>query len=179
MFVSRHRLHIPLVALAFAALGFVNAASAGTVKLPKSGSYFSVDLPDGWTYEFDKDGDITCEPDDKSGYSLQIISVPDVTTKAEMKTTLPEVAKAIASKGKTLSDLEIGDIEDSTNGHKIPFTGLRADGKHDGVAIVLILHAFEPKKGKWFVLLTVGGEKADKAHNDDYDAIFDSINTLK
>ena len=172
------RLTTALATLAIVALGLVAAAPADTLKVPKASPVFVLDLPDGWTHTADKDGDITCEPATKDGYSFQVIATSDVTTKADMKEALPQLAKAIAAKSK-LTDLEVGDIEDSTNGNKVPFTGLRADAKSGNTALVIILHAFEPKKGKWYVILTVGTEETDKAHEDDYTAIYDSIQTLK
>ena len=173
----KHLLKITLLAMAFISLGLIAHSSADTIKVPKDKPVFVLDLPDGWTHTADKDGDLSCEPGDKSDYSLQVI-LTDVTTKADMKKALPILAKSIGSKAK-MTEIEVGDVEDSSNGNKVPFTGVRADGKLGDVPLVIILHAFEPVKGKWYVLFTVGTDKSDKAHEDDYNSIYDSIQTLK
>lgn len=166
-------------ALALALLGFAHVAPADTMKVPKEKPVFIIEIPDGWSHKVDKDGDLECAPASaKDNYSLQVISASDVKTKAEMKAALPKLAKSLGEKGG-MKDIELGDVEDSKNAQNVPFTGIRADGKSGDVALVVILHAFEPQKGKWYVLLTVGTEETDTAHEKDYDAIFDSISALK
>ncbi len=170
--------NLTLAACAAALLGFVHPVSADTLKVPKDKPVFSIDIPDGWSHVVDKDGDITCEPANKDGYELLLLALPDIHTKAALKSYLPELVKSISTKGKG-TGLELGDVEDSTNGNDIHFTGVRADGKTGGVPMVYIFHAFEPQKGKWYVFFTVGSETVDKAHSDEYDTITASIEAVK
>ncbi|MDQ6625381.1 MAG: hypothetical protein M3Y69_04445 [Verrucomicrobiota bacterium] len=170
----------PTILLALAALilsGSLSALSAATLKLPQDHPVFVIDIPDGWTHETDKNGIFVCTPEPT--YSLQIFPLGD-GTKTEIKSQLPEAAKSFAEKMK-LTDVVIGDVEESKNENKIDFTGLRLDGNaaENKTALVLIFHAFQPTKGKWYVILTVGSEASDKAHDEEYESIYDSIQTLK
>lgn len=154
---------------------------AETLQLPKDQPIYSLDLPEGWTQEMDKDGDFKCAPSDQSSgpYTMQIIAMPAIQTKTEMKEKLPPLAKSMGETTKQ-TEFEVGDLEDSKNGNEVPFTGLRADGKTpEGDSKVTVLQAFEPQPGKWYVILTVGTEAADTAHNDAYEAIYDSIQSIK
>lgn len=105
--------------------------------------------------------------------------MPAVESKDDMKSRITALAKQMGEATKQ-TEFEVGDLEDSKNDHGVIFTGLRADGKTpEGTDKVTVMHAFEPQKGKWFVILTVGSEKADTAHSDEYDAIYDSVQAFK
>jgi hypothetical protein len=173
-----NRLHLTFVALAALLLTAAAPLQAGTIKFPKTEPTFVFDLPDGWTSKLDKDGNLDCEPPDDSGYSMSMLLLPNVHTKAEVKASLPKVVTAM-SEGMKGKELEIGDVEDSKNEKSVPFTGVRADAKADKMAMVMIIHAFEPVKGKWYAIMTVGTKKADDSHENDYNSVYDSIQPLK
>ena len=156
-------------------------AFADTVKVPADAPVYSLNLPDGWKHESDKDGDLICTPADTTSgpYVVRVIAMPAVHSKDDMKSRLPALAKSMGETTKQ-TEFEVGDLEDTKNDNGVEFTGLRADGKTpEGENKVTVLHAFEPQKEKWFVILTVGTEKADTAHDDEYSAIYDSIQPIK
>ena len=163
------------------AVSFALPAFADTVKVPADAPVYSLDLPDGWKHEVDKDGDLICTPGDTASgpYELRVIAMPAVHSKDDMKSRLSPLAKSMGEATKQ-TEFEVGDLEDTKNENGVEFTGLRADGKTpEGEDKVTVMHAFEPQKEKWYVILTVGTEKADTAHDDEYSAIYDSIQPIK
>lgn len=182
MIALKHRLHIAVLALALTLTAGINPASADTLKVPKEKTEFVMDFPDGWTHQMEKDGTIVCLPPDKSKgfYILMVLDLPDVHSKAEVKKQLPVLAKDFAASQK-ITGVETAEIEDLKNTNGVPFTGFVGSGtdKDGKTPVIVVLHAFEPKKGKWYVVVTLGSEAADKAYSDDYETITDSIQPLK
>lgn len=158
--------------------GAVAAADARPIKFPKEEPTFTLTLPEEWTSKTDKDGNLDCDPGDDSGYYFGIILMEDVTDKATVKELLPTVAKKMAA-GAKIKNLELGDIEVTKNEQKVSFIGISGEGKAAGVDYVVVLHAFEAKKGKFYVIMTIGTKAADKKHEDDYEAIYSSITPLE
>ncbi len=176
----------PLRRFSLAALVLLTAFSAGEartsvdgkVKFPADAPAFTVEFPKGWTYQPDKDGNLDCDPGDKSDFVFSILNLKDIHNREELKSSLPLVAKSMAD-GIKMKDFETGDIDTEENGNDISFTGIRGDGNVDGVAFVVVVHAFEPQKGKFFAIITAATEKADKAHEKQYDDITASIEAIE
>ena len=57
--------------------------------------------------------------------------------------------------------------------------GIRGDGKTDGIDFVVLVHAFEAQKGKFYAIVTAGSKKADEKHEKEYDSITASIEALE
>jgi hypothetical protein len=158
--------------------GAVCAADARPIKFPKEEPTFTLTLPEEWTSKTDKDGNLDCDPGDDSGYYFGIILMEGVSDKASVKELLPEVAKKMAA-GAKIKNLELGDVESSKNEQKVAFVGISGEGKSAGVDYVVVLQAFEPQKGKFYAIMTIGTKKADKKHESDYEAIYSSITPLE
>ncbi len=148
------------------------------IKFPTKDPAFTVELPAGWTSKPDKDGNLDCSPGGDSAFFMTILALPDVHTTADLKVILPTVAKSMAD-GAKLKDFELGDIDSDKNGNDIAFTGIRGDGKVEGVDFVVLVHAFEAQKGKFFAIMTAAPEKDDSYNEKDYDAITASIEAIK
>lgn len=180
MIAPTARLHTTLLALALALAGIVSPVSAETLKLPKGQSEFVMDLPDGWSHEMDQAGFVSCAPPDnsKGPYALIVVAMPDAHSKADVKKQLPGFAKDFAA-GAKVTDLETAEIDDIKNSNGVSFIGLAGSGKKKDLTATIVVQAFEPQKGKWYVIFTLGSEAADKAYSDDYATITDSIQPVK
>lgn len=174
----RYFRHIVIAIVSFVLIGFSAASFADKLEVPQSDPVFSFEVPTDWKPRIDKDGDVSFEITDKSGYYMLLIASVGDSDKKTMQKRLPDEAKSFATK-MNMTDLEPGDVEVTKNDHGVEFVGIRVDGKRKGDATVVVVHAFETKKGKWYAIFTAGHEAADKAHSDEYDSIYDSIETLK
>jgi hypothetical protein len=164
----------------FACLPFAGARTSadGKVKFPTEDATFTVEFPPKWTYQADKDGNLDCESPDGAEYVFSILILKEIHSEKELRAALPQVAKAMADSAK-IKNFELGDVEKSENGNGIRFIGLRGDGKVDGVDFMVMVHAFEPQKGKFYAIVTAGSNKADARNEKDYDAITASIEPLE
>ena len=159
-------------------LAIARTSDAGTVKFPADDPTFTVEFPSGWTCSPDKDGNLDCEPGGSSDYAFSILILKAISNEKELTAALPKVAKAMADSAK-IKNFELGDVETDENGNGIRFTGLRGDGKTEGVEFVVLVHAFEAKKGKFYAIVTAGSKKGDAANEKDYDSITASIEALE
>jgi hypothetical protein len=169
-----------LALLMFTCLSFAVARTSvdGKVKFPADEPTFTIEFPSGWTYEADKDGNLDCNPAGDPEYTLSILLLKDIKTEKELKAVVPKLADSMAS-GAKIKNFEVGDVESSTNGNGIRFTGIRGDGKTEGTDFVVLVHAFETKKGKFYAIVTAGSKKADTKHEKAYDEITASIEKLE
>ena len=169
-----------LALLMFTCLSFAVARTSadGKVKFPADDPTFTIEFPAKWTYSADKDGNLDCDPGDGSGYAFSIVIMDGVKNEKELRAALPKLAKAMADSAK-LKNFETGDVEKDKNGSDIPFWGLRGDGKTEGIDFMVMVHAFEPKKGKFYAIVTAGSAKDDKKHEKAYDSITASIEPLE
>ncbi len=170
--------------LTFALLTFFSCSIAvartsedGKVKFPAESPTFTVEFPAGWTYEADKDGNLDCKPEGDSDYAFSILILKHVTNVKELKASLPDLAKSMAD-GMKLKNFELGDVDTDKNGNGVTFTGIRGDGKADGIEFVVFVHGFEPQKGKFYAIITAGSKKSDSYNEKDYDAITASIEPI-
>jgi hypothetical protein len=169
---------IEIAVVSFVLFGFSAASFAEKLEVPESDPVFSFEVPKDWKPTIDKGGDVTFEITDKTGYyMLMIADIGDSDNKAIQK-RIPDEAKKFAEK-LNMTDLETGDVETTKNDQGVQFVGIRVDRKRKGNPVVVVVHAFETKKGKWYAIFTAGNEPANKAHSDEYDSIYDSIETVK
>jgi hypothetical protein len=159
-------------------LSSVGALEARPIKFPKEEPTFTLTLPEDWTSKADKDGNLDCDPGDDSGYYFGIVLLEGVTDKATLKELLPTVAKKMAL-GAKIKRLTLGDMETTKNENKVSFTGIRGDGKSEGVEWVIVLQGFEPQKGKFYAIMTIATKEVDEKHEKDFEAIYDSITPLE
>ncbi len=77
--------------LAFACVSFPLARTsvAGKVNFPSDNPAFTVELPSGWTHTRDKNGNLSCDAHDDSGYSFSIL---DLKGGSERKATQGRIA---------------------------------------------------------------------------------------
>jgi hypothetical protein len=169
-----------LALLMFTCLSFAVARTSvdGKVRFPADDPTFTVEFPSSWTYQGDKDGNLDCDPGDGSDYTMSILLLKDIKTEKELKALVPKLAESMAS-GAKIKNFEVGDVESSTNGNGIRFTGIRGDGKTEGTDFVVLVHAFETKKGNFYAIVTAGSKKADTKHEKAYDEITASIEKLE
>ena len=178
MHILRSRFLLAL--LTFTCLSFATARTSvdGKVKFPADEPTFTIEFPAGWTYQPDKDGNLDCDPGDDSGYAFSIVILENVTNEKQLRASLPKLANAMADSVK-LKNFELGDVEKDKNGNDVSFYGLRGDGKTEGIDFMVMVHAFEAKKGKYYAIVTAGSAKADKKHEKAYDSITASIESLE
>ena len=150
---------------------------AGPIQFPYNDPAFKLELPKKWTFSDDKDGTVDCDPNDGSGYVFSILILKTVHNQRELKAALPKLVEAMAE-GAKIKDLELGDVVTDKNGNGITFTGLRGDGTAAGTDFVVMVHAFEPEKGRFYAICSAGTKKADAKHEKEYDEITASIEAL-
>ena len=178
MHTLKSRLLVALLLFTCLSLAGARTSRDGKVKFPADEPTFTVEFPVGWTYQPDKDGNLDCDPGDDSGYAFSIVILDNVSSEKELRATLPKLANAMAQSAK-LKEFEVGDIEKDQNGNGISFLGLRGDGKADGIDFMVMVHAFEPKKGSYYAIVTAGSAEADKKHEKAYDKITASIERME
>ncbi len=174
----KHRLLVAFLTFTCLSLAVARTSVDGKVKFPADEPTFTLELPAGWTYEADKDGNLDCAPGDDSGYMLTVLLLPQISSQKELKAALPKLAKTMAD-GAKLKNFATSDVESDKNGNGISFSGIAGQGEMEGTDFVVFVHGFETKKGKFYALVTAGSEKADKKHEKNYDAITASIEPLE
>jgi hypothetical protein len=178
MHLLKYRPFVALLTLTCLSIAVARTSVDGKVKFPAGNPTFTIEFPSGWTYKADKDGNLDCDPGDDSGYALSILLLDGIQNTKDLKAALPKLAKSMAE-GAKIKDFQLGDVDTSTNGNDVSFTGITGDGKVEGIDFVVMVHAFEPKKGKFYAIVTAGSAKADKKHEKDYDAITASIEPIE
>jgi hypothetical protein len=153
------------------------ASGSKSIKFPEKDPAFTFELPKGWTYTTDKDGNLDCKAGNDETYVFSILNLDDVHNDEELKTALPEVATTLA-KAMHLKNFEAGDIETDTNGEGVSFTGIAGDGEANGTGFTVMVHAFEPQKGKYYALALAATKESDAKHEQDYDDITASITPI-
>ena len=158
---------------ALAASLFVTLAlplEAKSVKFPEDDPVFKFKLPEGWTMEADKDGDLVCKSGDKPGLTLNI---------NKMKESLPDLGKTF-SKAAKMTGVETKDLGDDTNKNGVKGTIYLVKGKSSGQEITAELLAIEPKEGgNAFFIMFSGLATAMQKHAEDIGALIDSIKTIE
>ncbi len=150
MHSSKTRVILTLLTLTCLSFAMTRTSVAGKrIEFPYNDPTFSLEFPSKWTFEDEKDGSINCDPGDDSGYAFSILILDKIHDQKELKAALPKLVKGAAEIAK-IKDLKLGDIETGKNGGGISFTGLRGDGKFEGIDFVVMIHAFEAEEGKVF-----------------------------
>ena len=173
----KNRLLLTLLTLTCLSFAMTRTSVAKRIEFPYNDPTFSLEFPSKWTFEDEKDGSINCDPGDDSGYAFSILILDKIHDQKELKAALPKLVKGAAEIAK-IKDLKLGDIETGKNGSGISFIGLRGDGTFEGTDFVVMIHAFEAKKGKFFAIVTAGSAKEDKRHEKQYDEITASIDPV-
>ena len=177
MHLLKNRLLLTLITLTCLSFAMTRTSVAKKIEFPFNNPTFSLEFPPKWTFEDDKDGNVNCDPGDDSGYAFSILILEHIHNQKELKAALPDLAKSMA-KGAKIKDFKLGDVETGKNGEGIPFMGVTGDGKVEGMDFVVMVHAFEPQKGKFYAIVTAGSAKEDKKHEKQYDDITASIEPL-
>jgi len=149
-----------------------------TIKFPANDPAFTVELPANWTHSSDKDGNLECKAGNDETYAFSILNLEGVQNKQGLRAALPDLANTMA-KAMEIDNFEVGDIETDKNGNDISFTGIAGTGESDGIEFAVMVHAFEPQKGKFYAIATAGTKESDAKHEKDYDAITASITPLE
>ena len=166
-------------ATAIAACLFVSAIlplQAKTIKFPAENPDFSFDLPDGWTMETDKSGDLVCKPGD----GALILNLNKMNQSfAMVKERLPALGKTFAEVHK-MTKVEANDLGDDKNKNGVKESIYLVKGKWSDMDFMAVLRAFDPKDGgaAYFIMFS-GLATGMTAHVADMGAIIDSITPVK
>jgi hypothetical protein len=150
---------------------------AKSVKFPEDDPVFKFKLPEGWTMEADKDGDLVCKSGDKPGLTVNINKMNQ--TFAQVKESLPDLGKTF-SKAAKMTGVETKDLGDDNNKNGVKGTIYLVKGKSSGQEITAELLAIEPKEGEnaYFIMFS-GLATAMQKHAEDIGALIDSIKTVE
>jgi hypothetical protein len=150
---------------------------AKSIKFPEDDPVFKFKLPEGWTMEADKDGDLVCKSGDKPGLTVNINKMNQ--TFAQVKESLPDLGKTF-SKAAKMTGVETKDLGDDTNKNGVKGTIYLVKGKSSGQEITAELLAIEPKEGEnAFFIMFSGLATAMQKHAEDIGALIDSIKTVE
>ena len=162
---SPTRSFVALSILACLSFPLAGTSVAGKLKFPSDDPAFTCELPSGWTQTRDKNGNLSCDSHDDSGYNFSILLLDGVRSEKELKAALPQLAN-----GAGLKNFKAGNVEDTENGNGLRFAEVKGRGEADGTPIVVVVTGFQPQSGRFYALLSVGTEEADKKHAGDYEA---------
>ena len=154
-------------------VGLTLPLEAKRIKFPEDNPDFVFTLPDDWTMEADKDGDLVCKSQEHIGLRFNLNRMNQ--TFAQVKESLPELGRVFAKSAK-LTEIETKQMGDDTNKNGVKGTIYVVKGKSSGRLLMAELLAIEPKPGgnAYFILFS-GIAEAFQAHKDDVGAIVDSI----
>lgn len=161
---------------AIAAFLFVSVTlslEAKSIKFPEDEPVFKFKLPEGWTMEADKDGDLICKSGDSPGVTLNVNKMNQ--TFGQVKESLPDLGKTFTKAAK-MTGIESKDLGDDTNKNNVKGSIFVVKGKSSGQGITAELLAIEPKEGEnaYFIMFS-GLAAAMQKHGEDIGAIIDSI----
>jgi hypothetical protein len=150
---------------------------AKSIKFPEDDPVFKFKLPEGWTMEADKDGDLVCKSGDKPSVTLNVNKMNQ--TFAQVKESLPDLGKTF-SKAANMTGIETKDLGDDTNKNGVKGTIYVVKGTSSAQGITAELLAVEPKEGAnaYFIMFS-GLASAMKKHGDEIGAIIDSIKPVE
>jgi len=164
-------------AIAVILLGLVLPVQAKTIKFPADDPAFTFKLPDDWTMEVDKDGDLICKSGEHIGLRFNVNQLHQKF--AQAKASLPELGQVFAKSAK-LEEVETQEMGNSTNKNGVKGTIYVVKGKTSGRHLMAELLAIEPKPGEnaYFILFS-GVLEALQTHKEDIGAIVDSIKAVE
>jgi hypothetical protein len=162
---------------AFLFVTLTHPLEAKRIKFPEDEPVFSFKLPDGWTMEADKDGDMVCKSGDNPGVTVNVNKMNQ--TFAQVKESLPDLGKTFTKAAK-MTGVETKDLGDDTNKNGVKGSIYVVKGKSSGQGITAELLAIEPKDGEnaFFVMFS-GLATAMVKHGEDIGAIIDSIKAVE
>ena len=170
------RITFPAIA-AGVLLSLILPLEAKTIKFPEKDPVFQFTLPNDWTMEVDKDGDLACKSQEHIGLRLNLNQMNK--TFAQVKESLPDLGKVFAKSAK-LTEVETKELGDERNKNGVKGTIYVVKGKSSGRLLMAELLAIEPKPGDdAYFLLFSGIAEAFEAHKDDLGAIIDSIKPIQ
>jgi hypothetical protein len=158
-------------------VSLVPPLEAKSIKFPENDPVFKFKLPEGWTMEADKDGDLVCKSGDDPGVTLNVNKMNE--TFEAVKKSLPDLGKTFTKAAK-MTGIESKDLGDDTNKNGVKGTIYLVKGKSSGQEITAELLAIEPKEGAnaYFIMFS-GLATAMQKHADDIGALIDSIKTVE
>jgi hypothetical protein len=150
---------------------------AKSIKFPEDDPVFKFKLPEGWTMEADKDGDLICKSGDNPSITVNVNKMNQ--TFAQVKESLPDLGKTF-SKAAKMTGVETKDLGDDTNKNGVKGTIFVVKGTSSGQGITAELLALEPKEGaNAFFIMFSGLASAMKKHGDAIGALIDSIKPVE
>jgi hypothetical protein len=150
----------------------------GKVKFPTNNPTFTVEFPPQWTCTPGKDGSLDCKAGTDETYVFSMVSLEQIHSTKELKPVLPDVAKTMATAMK-LKDFELGDVEKDENGNGVSFIGIAGAGSAEGLDFEVVVHAFEPQKGKFAAIISAATKEANEKHHEEYDDVTASITPIE
>src|SRR4051794_34764938 len=101
--------------------------AAKIVQYPEKNPVFSVTIPNSWTCNLIRDGDLECNADE-AGLGFQIIP-KKWEDEEEMKAMLPSIGEKIGSK---LKDMKIGKVQEMTTSGNMKLLRIDVAGTSNG-----------------------------------------------
>ena len=157
-----------------AVLAFSLTTQAGTVEYPAGNPLFKIELPEGWTSESDKDGNLDVKAN-KSDFGFSIVPAPP-GTEQDVKAFLPELAKTM---GKEIKEFEADEVRNVTSPTGVKVMVLAAKGKMEDLEMIITVAAFAPVKDKYFVIMSMAEASVDQAHDKAMGRIVNSIKAIE
>ncbi len=147
-------------------------AEAKLFKFPKKNPSFSIEFPDTWDANLNKDGSLEALAENEAVYMLiWEVTDPD-ELEADLEATLPNV----------VSDLEISDSEtQEVNQHGVTFDIKPGSGTDpsNNEPINMLLGVFSTEEGRAFVMIcTVEKDNFSARNKKQFDAVTESIQPL-
>lgn len=151
--------------------------SAKTIKHPDKDPSFSITIPDDWTAQPGKDGNLDCEAGDGSRFGFSIVAAGEMKKEADLKTHLLTLAKTVGD-GAEIKDLKVGEVKEMKTNKGVKLFGLNAKGASSGVDMVISLAAFAPRPDTYFVILAASVGDVDKAYDQTMGDIINSVTPI-
>src|SRR6185503_11456520 len=105
---------------------------AKSIKFPEDEPVFKFKLPEGWTMEADKDGDLVCKSGESPGVTLNVNKMNQ--TFEQVKESLPDLGKTFTKAAK-MTGIESKDLGDDTNKNGVKGSIYVVKGKSSGQGI--------------------------------------------
>ena len=135
-------------------------AHAGTIKYPKDKPAFSLEVPEGWTYEeaSGKLHELTFKPE-AGEYQIKILCLGDL---GDLKTALNQVVKA-TMENKQFTDPSNTEAKEVKTPAGMTVAIASAKCKIDGQLILYSFAAFSPAKGTVYELAAYAASEEDSS----------------
>ena len=149
-----------LIRAVIVAIICISQVEAGTIRYPQKDPLIRITIPSGWTTMWEKDGSLTCMPQNHSKY-VSVIPSENVNSKSGLSAQLTKTAREAASNAK-MKDVKLGPIRETTRSNGLSLMSITAEGITKGKTMVFTLVAFAPKTDYFTVIALEPTPSRDK-----------------